>query len=450
MKNMTRTCAAGLILVLSAGLARAGERLTLEQSKALALRNNVAMKNGRLETEAAREAKRAAFTKYFPSVSATGLALEADDPLMEITSGGWDLPVYDGDPANLPNATQFAYFPSTTMGLLGSLKTGMVTAVQPVFAGGRIVNGNRLAALGVEASEDRARLDRNEVLHDTERQYWQIVSLAEKARMLESYEALLRRLQAQVEDAWNAGLVMKNDLLKVRLKLSEVLLNKSKVENGRSLAVMAFCRHLGIAHDPGLELSDPLVVEGSPEACRVDHKAALESRPEYRLLQASVRAETLKTRLTRGEYLPQLGVGVAGMYMKMDDAKGRTSGLVFGTLSVPLSGWWGGAHALGEQRAREEIARNTLSDGGEVLLLQMEKAWKDLTDADRELALCRDSVAQAEENLKVNQDGYDNGLITVSDLLEAQALRQQARDLLTEAMAACRVKLAGYLQVTGR
>ncbi|HOW85575.1 MAG TPA: TolC family protein [Candidatus Aminicenantes bacterium] len=450
MKNMTRTCAAGLVLVLSAGLARAGERLTLEQSKALALRNNVAMKNGRLETEAAREAKRAAFTKYFPSVSATGLALEADDPLMEITSGGGDLPVYDGDPANLPNATQFAYFPSTTMGLLGSLKTGMVTAVQPVFAGGRIVNGNRLAALGVEASEDRARLDRNEVLHDTERQYWQIVSLAEKMRTLESYEALLRRLQAQVEDAWNAGLVMKNDLLKVRLKLSEVLLNKSKVENGRSLAVMAFCRHLGIAHDPALELSDPLVVEGSPEACRVDHKAALESRPEYKLLQASVRAETLKTRLTRGEYLPQLGVGVAGMYMKMDDAKGRTSGLVFGTLSVPLSGWWGGAHALGEQRAREEIARNTLSDGGELLLLQMEKAWKDLADADRELALCRDSEAQADENLKVNQDGYDNGLITVSDLLEAQALRQQARDLLTEAMAAYRVKLAGYLQVTGR
>ncbi len=450
MNNMTRSWAAALAMVLSAGLAQAGERLTLEQSKALALRNNVGMKNGRLETEAAREAKRAAFTKYFPSVSATGLALEADDPLMEITSGGGNLPVYDGDPASLPNATQFAYFPSTTMGLLGSLKTGMVTAVQPVFAGGRIVNGNRLAALGVEASEDRVRLDRNEVLHDTERQYWQIVSLAEKARTLESYEALLRRLQAQVEDAWNAGLVMKNDLLKVRLKLSEVLLNKSKVENGRSLAVMAFCRHLGIAHDPALELSDPLVVEGSPEACRVDHKAALEGRPEYKLLQASVRAETLKTRLTRGEYLPQLGVGVAGMYMKMDDAKGRTSGLVFGTLSVPLSGWWGGAHALSEQRAREEIARNTLSDGGELLLLQMEKAWKDLTDADRELALCRDSEAQAEENLKVNQDGYDNGLITVSDLLEAQALRQQARDLRIEAMAAYRVKLAGYLQVTGR
>lgn len=450
MKNLKKTCVASVILMLSVGLAQAGERLTLEQSKALALRNNVEMKNSQLEAEAARQARKAAFTKYFPSISATGLALKADDPLMSLTTEGGDLPVYDGDPANLANATQFADLPGSTMGLLGSLKVGTITAVQPVFAGGRIVNGNRLASLGVEASEDKARLARNEVLRTTEQQYWQIVSLAEKMRTLESYEALLRRLLAQVEDAYNAGLVMKNDVLKVKLELSGILLSKSKVDNGRALAAMAFCRHLGIAYDPALELSDPLVVEGPPDPYRVDHTAALEGRPEYKLLQASVRAETLKTRMTLGEYLPQFGVGVAGMYMKMDDAKGRTNGLVFGTLSVPLSGWWEGSHALSAQKAREQIARNTLKDSGDLLLLQMEKAWKDLTDAGRELTLCRDSEAQADENLKVNQDGYDNGLITVSDLLEAQALRQEAHDRLTDAMAAYRVKLVQYLQVTGR
>jgi outer membrane protein len=299
-------------------------------------------------------------------------------------------------------------------------------------------------------SEDKGRLARNEVLRSTEGQYWQIVSLAEKARTIESYEALLRRLQAQVEDAYGAGLVMKNDVLKVKLQLSGVLLNKSKVVNGKTLATMAFCRHLGIAYDPALELTDALPVDDPPDACRVDHRAAIEGRPEYKLLEASVRAERLKTSMTLGEYLPQLGVGIAGMYMKMDSAKATTNGLVFGTLSISLSGWWEGSHALGQQKAREEVAKNTLRDSKELLLLQMEKAWEDLTEADRELALCRESEAQADENLKVNQDGYDTGLITISDLLEAQALRQQARDRLTEAMADFRVKLVDYLQVTGR
>ncbi len=439
-----------ITICLSINAVQAGEKLTLEESKKLALRNNVEMKNSRLETEAARQAKKAAFTLYFPSVSASGTALEADRPLMEITTQGGDLPVYDGNPANLPNATQFAYFPSTTMGLLGSLKLGTVSAVQPVFAGGRILNGNRLAALGVEASEDKARLSRNEVLRTTEEQYWGIVSLNEKMRTVERYEGLLRRLLEQVEDAYNAGLVMKNDVLKVRLKLSEVLLNKSKLENGRTLAAMAFCQHIGIAYDPALELGDALVVGGPPQSYRVDHPEALKARPEYKLLEASVRSEKLKTSLKRGEYLPQVGVGVAGLWMKMDEVKGRTNGVVFGTVSIPLSGWWEASHALSQRKAQEEMAQNGLKDNADRLLLQMEKAWQDLTDADRELELCRESEAQAEENLKVNQDSYDNGLSNLSDLLEAHALRQQAHDRLTDAMAQYRIKTVYYLQVTGR
>ena len=105
---------------------------------------------------------------------------------------------------------------------------------------------------------------------------------------------------------------------------------------------------------------------------------------------------------------------------------------------------------MGERRLREQIAQNSLKNNSEYLLLQMEKAWQDLTDADGQVQLCREAKAQAEENLKVNQDSYDNGMIDVSDLLEAQALQQQAHDQRTEAMAEYRVKLVYYLQVTGR
>ena len=450
MKNVKKTCAASLILVLSAGIAQAGQKLTLEESKRLALQNNVRTKNSLLETEAARQARKAAFTKYFPSISASGTALEADKSLMEITTEGGNLPVYDGNPAHLAAATQFAYFPSSTMGLLDSMRLGMVTVVQPIFAGGRIINGNRLAALGVEASKEKAQLARNEVLLATEEQYWRVVSLNEKMRTIQKYEEFLGRLLAQVEDAYNAGLAMKNDVLKVKLKLSEVLLNKSKVENGRVLATMALCQHIGIAYDPAIELEDRIVVDGSPQSYQVDHQEALKGRPEYRLLEASVRAEDLQTRIKLGEYLPQAGVGVAGLYMKMDETKGKTNGIIFGTLSIPLSGWWEAAHAMSERKAREAIAQNSLKSNADSLLLQMEKAWQDLTDADKQLTLCRESEAQAEENLKVNQDSYDNGLINVSDLLEAQSLRQQTRDQLTDAMAEYRVKLVNYLQVTGR
>ena len=426
MTNAIRFCAAGVILVFAAGFARAGQKLTLEESKRLALENNVRTKNSALESEAAREARHEAFTRYFASVSAAGTAFDARESMVEIAT------------------------PGGTMGFLGSMKFGMVSAVQPVFAGGRIINGNRLAALGVAASDENARLVRDEVLRTTEEGYWRVVALEEKARTVERYEALLRRLLAQVEDAYAAGLVMENDVLKVRLKLSEVLLNRSKVANGRALAAMAFCQQIGIAYDPALELSDPLVADGPPDRYHVDHREAVKARPEFRLLEDSVRAEELKTRMTLGEYLPQAGVGVAGLWMKMDATKGRTNGVLFASLSIPLSGWWGGSHALGERKAQEQIARNGLKDSADRLVLQMEKAWQDLADAYRQVLLTQESKTQAEENLKVNQDSYDSGLSNLSDLLEAQALLQLANDQLTEAMAAYRVGLVYYLQITGQ
>ena len=115
------------------------------------------------------------------------------------------------------------------MGMFGKGTYGMLNAVQPVYAGGRIVNGNRLAALGVEAGGYKERLVRNEVLLSTEEQYWRVVALDQKLKTAARYEDFLNRLLVKVESAYQAGLVTKNDVLKVKLKLSELMVNKSKL-----------------------------------------------------------------------------------------------------------------------------------------------------------------------------------------------------------------------------
>jgi outer membrane protein TolC len=234
------------------------------------------------------------------------------------------------------------------------------------------------------------------------------------------------------------------------VKRSEVLLNKSKLENGRKLATMAFCQYIGIPYDSTLTLSDSLGVDRPPQAFSVDHVGALKNRSEYRLLQASVRAEELQSNMKLGEYLPQAGIGVTGLYMKLDETKDRTLGMVFGTVSIPISGWWEASHALQERSIKEQIAQNTMKDNSELLLLQMQKAWQDLTDAYKQVHLSEEAKSQADENMKVNRDSYSNGMSNLSDLLEAQALQQQMNDQLTDARASYRGKQIVYLQVTGR
>lgn len=424
--------------------------LTLEESKQLALQNNSKSKNSKLEIEASRQIRKSVFTNYFPSISAGGLMWRAQKSLIEMEMQGGDLPVYDGDPANLGNATLFAYFPSTTIGLLKKGTVGYINAVQPIFTGGRIIYGNKLAVLGEEVSEFKDKMTENELLLKTEEQYWLIVSLEEKARTINKYEELLNRLLLQVEDAYKSGLVMKNDVLKVKLKLSEVLLNKSKLDNGKKLAAMAFCQHIGIPYDSSLVFKEELHISDLPQSYFVNKDEALKKRVEYLLLEKSVEAEDLQTKIKRGEYLPQAAIGVSELYMKFDESNERTLGMVFGTVSIPISGWWSGSHELQVRSIKEEIAENNFKDNSEMLLLQIEKAWQDLNDAYKQYLLSEESKLQAEENFKVNDDSYNNGISTVSDLLEAQALLQQTQDQLIEAKANYIVKKTTYLQVTGR
>jgi len=439
-----------LIMLPIIGQVSAQKVLTLEESKQLALQNNAKSKNSRLEIEASKQVRASALTHYFPSISAGGLMFNSQKSLMEMETKGGNLPVYNGNPANLATATQFAYMPGSTIGILQKGTVGVVNVIQPLFAGGVIISGNRLASLGEEVSGFKDKLTKQEILLKTEEQYWQIVSLEEKFKTVNNYETLLNSLLKQVEDAFKSGISMKNDVLKVKLKLSEVLLNKSKLTNGRKLAAMAFCQYIGLQYDSSLVLKEELKVSNIPQSYFVDKNEALKNRAEYSLLEKSVESEKLQTSLKLGEFLPQAGVGVSGMYLKFDDAKERTIGMVYGAVTVPISGWWGGSHDLQERSIKEEIAQNNFKDNSELLILQMEKAWEDLTDSYKQYLLCEESKTQAEENYKVNSDGYKNGLINLSDLLEAQTLLQKTQDQLTDAKANYLVKTTTYLQVTGR
>lgn len=449
MKNIIISSLLTLFIVIDALFAQ-GKNLSLEESKELAFRNNYSAKNSRLEIEASRQVKKSVFTNFFPGISAGGAAFRANENMMEIKTEGGNLPVYDGNPINLFTPTQFAYLPGSTMGLLKKGTFGAVNAVQPVFMGGRIYNGYKLAGVGEEVSELKDKLARNEINIKTEEQYWRLVSLDEKMKTITKYEELLRRLLLQVEDAYKSGVVMKNDLLKVKLKLSEVLLNRSRLDNGRKLAAMAFCQYIGVPYDSTLVLTDKLTAPDLPETYYIDKDQAVKKRTEYALLEKSVEAEHLQTKLKLGEYLPQAAVGASGIYMKIDENKSNSLGMIFGMVQVPISGWWGGSHTLQERSVKEEIAQNNFKNNSELLLLQIEKSWQDLTDAYKQYMLSEESLKQAEENLSVNNDSYTNGLINVSDLLEAQAMQQQSQDQLTEAESNYIIKKTAYLQSTGR
>ena len=236
----------------------------------------------------------------------------------------------------------------------------------------------------------------------------------------------------------------------MRQKRSEVLLNKSRLENGMQLASMAYCQYIGIPYDQAIIFTDSVTVKQSPDSLRVDSTEAVKKRTEYHLLQKSMKAQKLKTMMTLGEYLPQIGIGAGVYVMQYDETDWIENQVLFASATIPVSDWWGGSFNLQERKIQEKIESNNQEDKTRLLILQMEKAWKDLEDAYKQLSLSEITRSHAEENLNLSRDSYSNGIVDVADLLEAQAIFQQAEDQLIEAKITYRIKQIQYMQMTGR
>ncbi|WP_320167848.1 TolC family protein [Mangrovibacterium marinum] len=447
---MKRLFLAALIL-LGSLVASAQTILTLEQSKSFALKNNASIKNSSLELRAAKEIKKEAYTNFFPKVSASALGMQAIDPIYQFTMLGGNLPVFDGNIANLSTANEFAYMPDSKIGAINQLTLGYLNVLQPIYIGGKIKTGNKLASLNIDVKERQQKLSENEVLMKTEQQYWLVVSLQEKQKALECYIEFLNKLHDQVKNAYKNGLILKNDLLKVSIKQSELQVNRLELENGKKLALMQLCQTIGVEYNADIILDDDLNSFSSPEAYFVLSEDILSNRTEYQLLEKAVEASKLQTKMEKGEYMPTIALGAAGYrYDEYGDQHGHSNGLVYASLSIPISDWWSGKHKMKEMKGREEIARNTLKNSGELLNLQIEKAWTDLSESYKKIGLAKQVLEQTKENLDVNKNSYDNGTIQLADLLEARALNAEAENRLVDIESLYKLALTNYLQVTGR
>ena len=449
MRNKWYAACTGLLLISISGMGQ--NKLGLADAKSMAISNNVKIENSMLEIAAAKNTLEGAKTYYYPQVRADGILMYAVNPLMEISSPGGDLPVYDGNPANLANATNFAYFPASQTGILQQMGVANLSISQPIYTGGKIKIGNEMAAKGVAIREEQKRMSEQELLLTVEQQYWQIVALQEKQKTIDSFRELLEQLAIQVNDAYKAGLIIRNDIYKVQLEQSQLAINENKLRNGRALALRQFSHTIGTDYDSTLVLQENLDDHQAPEYYLEVGRAYLSGLSEVKLLERSAEIQQLQVELSEAEFKPTVALGVNAFYLtQFEEHSGGVN--AFGMLSVgmPLSHLWMGKHEVQEQKIKAAIAQNTLEDTKKLLELRTAKSWTDLREAYAHIQIMRERIEQANENLRVNQSSYDSGVVTLSDLLEAKALQTQALDEMIEAKTNYKVAIVTYLLYTGK
>lgn len=436
------------IMTFVASAASAQQQYTLEQLIDSAHQNNIAMRNARHNIDAAHHQRSAAFTNYFPSVSANGAWFKSDKDLVQTTVNPSDYisPEMGAALAQSMPAEALAGLanPMDISMINGGVVAG-VMATQPIFAGGQIVNGNRLAKIGEEVSSLQLELSENEVEKTTETYFWQLISLQEKMKTVDAVNVMLADIYKDVEVAVKAGLTMRNDLLQVQLRQNDVKSQQLKLQNAFSLMKMLTAHYCGLT-DTSFSVIVPAMTNEPLQALA---SGDINSLPEYQLLQKQTEAANLQRKMEVGKNLPTVAVGAGYNYHTLMSEK-QSFGMVFATVSIPITDWWSGSHNIKRKKIAQQQAEEQFADNVDLLRIRQHKALNDVIEAAQQVDIAHQSIAQAEENLRIQRDCYRAGTLRMSNLLEAQLLYQQTLDKYVDAQAEYQNRLLEYKQAGGR
>ena len=315
--------------------------------------------------------------------------------------------------------------------------------------GGQIYNGNQLAKIGTRAAKLQEALAESEIRKNTETYYWLIVSLKEKLKTLAEAEKQVEAIYSDVQVAVEAGVAVKNDLLRVELEKKKLLSNRLKLENGISVAKLMLARQMN-RDNADFDLAEADLSQVTPpESYAISADDGVERRAESKLLAISREAAEKERSMERGKVLPTLAVGASLLYQNLLDAA-AVNGVLFASLTVPISDWWSNSYSTAKLDLKAQKAAIDEVENKNLIKVDIDAKWNTLNESFKQIEISRDAIAQAEENLRIQREFYNAGTATLSNLLEAETLRQQAADSYTEAVTGYYTAVCAYLTATGR
>lgn len=437
--------------------------LTVEECRSMALENNKQMSIASENRKKAEYDVKAAQTNFLPKLSATGNYLFTTINMENKVPGSY-LPTFVPDANGVLNPNilttvdgallfkEYAYFPDMDLNLkLNGTYIAGVTLEQPIYTGGKINAAYRMSKIGAEIAGLNKMKTRTEVILQSDEAYWTYVQILELAKITRAYKELVSHLLKDVENAYNAGMKPRNDLLKVQVKLNEAELQVLQSENGVRLSRKNLCHVIGLPLDtevvPNDNFNDPIFHDLV--------SADITSRPEYEILSKQIELKDQQIKLARSEFLPNVGImGNFGYVngLKLNDSKllDNTSFSAVVSVSIPLFNWGEGRNKVKSATAEKNLAVLQRDELSEKMELELQQALDKINESRMEVILTEHSLKQAEENMQESKNRYNAGMETMSDHLEAQTLWQQACSEHIRAKTAAKLSETRYLKAAGK
>ena len=313
---------------------------------------------------------------------------------------------------------------------------GSLSILQPVYTGGRVLDSSRMAQHQQALAGNQAKALNDAVCYQTDIQYWSAVARQEIVDVAEDFRNSIAALVKTIKERVEVGLVDPQDLLMAEVKLNEaeyqLLQAQSNFETGR----MALNSMIGVRLEQPTELDAQIPIVVVSDSLWLSTGMG---RPEIQMAYDKIRIAESTKKLNDSQFKPQFYVGVEGSYsspgynFKKDLDPNYA---VYAKVSVPIFEW-------GKRRSEKRVssfrigmAEDNLNKVVDRVELEVSVARKALSQAIERVRLSESSLAKAEENEAKAVERYNEGKVSVVEVIDAQTYRQTSQVNYVQAKAA--------------
>lgn len=337
-----------------------------------------------------------------------------------------------------------------------------ISLTQPIYTGGKIITANKLAGIGREVSEDQLRITRMDIIAEAEKSYWMYVAVLSKIDMINSYMTQLDSIYNYTLSAYELGLTTQLSLNRVESRRSELQYRLKQAQSGADLCRLSICRIIGADQDEPIIPTETLDNINNPEIKYL----GIENRPEINLIEKNIDVKKLDVKMVLSDFLPTIGMQLgwnAFGNMKMTSYTPLADGTMYPftqtidyrgfvgavSVSIPVFHWGEGYKKVKKARLEVENASLSLDKNRKLMDLQAHQSFNNYIDGYELISSATKALNEAESNLSSITEQYQVGLMTLTDLLEAQAQWHTSYSNLIEAKTQFKINEIEYLRNTG-
>ncbi|AKD56218.1 TolC family protein [Spirosoma radiotolerans] len=333
---------------------------------------------------------------------------------------------------------------------------GGATITKEVFGGFAEKSAELSANLLAKASQLDAQRNRSELVYTVTDAYYNIVKLIRSTSVIDQNIRQFDEREREAQNLQKEGVVTANEVLKIQLQRNNLQLSRLQVEKARQTALYNFNLLIGLPDDQVITVDTTLanpVVTAEPLSNFLGQ--ALQSRPEVQANALRVQSAEAMLRNTKSSMYPHLGVSAGYNYIN-PTARLIPEGSSF------ISAWNVGAGlsynigSLYNMKGKLNTAKTAIDQASLQGQQQTDQIRSEVVTAynNYQLALeqqnvIRTAVGQAQENYRLTESRFRNGLVGSTDLLEADSFLLQAQLNVINATVDAQLAYQRLLKATG-